>query len=34
VLAGAYRDKLDMDYLKLRMKDEDLEMGLLKIFKF
>ncbi len=33
VLAGAYKDKLDMDYLKSRMKEEDLEMELLKIFK-
>lgn len=31
VLFGAYRDKLDMDYLKSRMKEEDLEMELLKI---
>jgi hypothetical protein len=33
VLAGAYLDNLDMDYLKSRMKEEDLEMELLKIFK-
>ena len=33
VLAGAYRDKLDMDYLKSRMKEEDLEMELLSIVK-
>ena len=31
VLAGAYGDKLDTDYLKSRMKEEDLEMELLKI---
>ena len=31
VLFGAYRDKLDMDYLKLRMKEEDLEIELLKM---
>lgn len=31
VLAGAYRDKLDMDYLKTRLKEEDLEMKLIKI---
>lgn len=30
VLFGAYRDKLDMDYLKSRMKDEDFDMELLK----
>ncbi|MBU4139638.1 MAG: hypothetical protein KJ729_06850, partial [Euryarchaeota archaeon] len=29
VLEGAYRDKLDMEYLKKRMKEEDLEMELL-----
>ena len=31
VLFAAYMDKLDMDYLKTRMKEEDLEMDLLKI---
>jgi hypothetical protein len=33
VLAGAYWDKLDTEYLKSRMKEEDLEMELLEIFK-
>lgn len=31
VLFGAYRDKLDLDYLKTRMKEEDLEMELIRI---
>lgn len=31
VLVGAYSDKLDMEYLKKRMKEEDLEMELIKI---
>jgi hypothetical protein len=29
-LSGVYLDKLDMDYLKKRMKEEYLEMELLK----
>ena len=33
VLAGTYWDKLDMDYLKSRMMEEDLEMKLLNIVK-
>ena len=31
VLAGAYSDKLDREYLRKRMKEEDLEMELIKI---
>lgn len=31
VLVGVYSDKLDREYLKKRMKEEDLEMELIKI---
>ncbi len=31
VLAGVYADKLDLEYLKKRLKEEDLEMDLIKI---
>ncbi len=31
VLVGVYSDKLDIEYLKKRMKEEDLEMELIKI---
>ncbi|SNQ61492.1 hypothetical protein [Candidatus Methanoperedens nitratireducens] len=31
VLIGVYSDKLDREYLKKRMKEEDLETDLIKI---